>query len=150
MRRLLVIAIAVFALGFSHAVQAQESPSHLGKWKIVGVYATDSSGGVLTEESASVTADLVTNRTVEYEFTDSEFHLYIDGALSGSTHYTIAPSGLPDGSVDVTFDESGDDLSDIVRQLRGISVSETQLVVEARSPDVDSGIVYHESLERQP
>lgn len=142
------MAMAVLAFGFSNYAAAQEADAHTGKWEVVDVYAVDSTGAVDAAETEAVFNDLVTNQTTVYEITDSTFSLNVNGELVGTCAYMLVQPADGSSGVDFVFDASGEQFSDIVYKLRGKSISGTTFITEAGSPDIDSGVTFHQTLEK--
>ncbi|MEZ5006913.1 MAG: hypothetical protein R2728_03015 [Chitinophagales bacterium] len=146
MKYLKIVLFAALVLCLSN-LNAQENvpPELLGKWKIVNVYAVDSLGNTIAGETASLMDDLVNDNVVEYGFTDSTFTLYINGVASGSCGYIIQ-----ENTSQLIFDANALAMSDVVRELQAIEITETDLHLEAASPDINSGIKFQEFLVKQP
>lgn len=144
MNYLKVVFLAFFFLGFN-SLNAQEAT---GKWLIVNAFATDATGNTDVAETAALMNDFVNNNIVEYEFTDSIFTIIINGNQSGSCGYTFAP--YDETSISILFDANGASLSDQVSNLKGISISETNLHLQSDSPDSDSQLKFQIFLTKQP
>lgn len=129
----------------SATVQAQVPSELIGKWKIVNAYATDASHVVDAAESEALLDDLVHNNLVEYSFTDTKFTLFVNNEFIGTCGYTFV-----DETSQFIFDEDGASFEDIVKNLVGFNLTETELHLQASSPNGGSQLTFYEFLVKQP
>lgn len=141
MRVILTVVAFILFLG---GINAQNAPDELiGKWKVVSVYAVDSLGTTDAEESAILTDGLVSNSVVEYQFDTTTFTLFIDAENIGSCEFT-----LDNGQFQ--FDENGALLEEYVNNLFGLQLNPESIQVRVNSPDKESGVVWYQTLTKQP
>ncbi|MEZ5001689.1 MAG: hypothetical protein R2730_01525 [Chitinophagales bacterium] len=141
MRVILTVIAFIFFLG---GINAQNAPDELiGKWKIVSIYAVDSLGVIDAEGTAVLTEGLVNNWVVEYQFDTSTFSLFINGELIGSRGFNLVGQQFQ-------FDGNGDVVGEYVNSLYGILLESNRLEVKVDSPDSQSGIVWYQTLLRNP
>jgi hypothetical protein len=141
------IAVMFFGLFnvFTSYVQAEIPAELIGKWKIVNAYAADASLVVDDAESAALLDDLVVNNLVEYSFTETQFALFVNSELVGTCNYTFV-----DETSQFIFDQDGAYFEDIVKNLVGFNLTETELHLMASPPDGDSPLTFYEFLVKQP
>jgi hypothetical protein len=141
------IFLFVFALlGVFTSYAQDEVPTEiLGKWKVVNAYAADANNVLDSLESAALLDDLVNVNVVEYAFTSTSFSLFVNGDLTGTCNFSFI-----DETSEFIFDEGGNAFNDIVKNIVGVNLTETEFYLLASPPDGDSQLIFHEFLVKQP